>query len=298
MIGNNAGAKLTTGDRNVLIGNEAGNHSTDGTTTGYDQVVIGYLADGGSTTRQCVAIGRNANNSQNFNVAVGANTTAAGSGQNVAIGYSANAQGTDTVALGSSTTATGSNSITLGPNNTNGSAGRLIIGSSNTTDLRCADTTITALSDQRDKVEINDLTIGLDFVNDITPKYFRRNDRSRYYTATYTEEQIQDDPSLTQSWNFDSAAHVAAGEKNDRYEFGWIAQDVETALPSGYADSARLTFSEDIGDTRFSYDVQRFTAGDMLPILWKAVQELSTKYDNLDSDHTALKARVAALESN
>lgn len=298
LIGNDAGSRLTTGDNNVFLGRQAGQHSTNGASTGYQQVVIGFGANGGGTTRDVVAIGKSASVQQNFNVGIGANVLSAGSGQNVAVGYSANAQGTDTIALGSSTTATGNNAVTLGPNNSNGSSGRLIIGSSNTTDLRCADTTITALSDQRDKVEINDLTIGLDFVNNVTPKYFRRNDRARYYTSTYTEEQILDDPSLTQSWNFDSDAHVAAGEKNARYEFGWIAQDVETALPSGYADSSRLTFVEDIGDTRFSYDVQRFTAGDMLPILWKAVQELNTKYDNLDSDHTALKARVAALESN
>jgi len=297
-IGNDAGSRLTTGDDNILIGRNAGADATNGANTGYQQVVIGYNAKGGGQPYRTVAIGASAQAIQNLNVAVGYNALSAGSGQNVAVGASSNAQGTDTIALGSSTTATANNAVTLGPNVTNGSAGRLVIGSSNTTDLRCQDTTITSLSDKRDKVEINDLTIGLNFVNDVTPKYFRRNDRARYYTPTYTQAELDADPSLTQSWNFDSDAHVAAGEKNERYEFGWIAQDVETALPSGYADSARLTFEEDIGDTRFSYDVQRFTAGDMLPILWKAVQELSTKYDNLDSDHTALKARVAALESN
>jgi len=297
-IGNAAGSRLTTGDDNVLLGRNAAADGTNGVNTGYQQVVIGYNAKGGGTTYRTIAIGASAQSIQNLNIAIGYNALAAGSGQNVAVGSQANAQGTDTIALGSSTTATQNNAVTLGPNNTNNSAGRLIIGSSNTTDLRCQDTTITSLSDKRDKVEINNLTIGLNFVNDVTPKYFRRNDRARYYTPTYTQAELEADESLTQSWNFDSDAHVAAGEKNERYEFGWIAQDVETALPSGYADSARLTFEEDIGDTRFSYDVQRFTAGDMLPILWKAVQELSTKYDQLDSDYTALQARVAALESN
>ena len=46
------------------------------------------------------------------------------------------------------------------------------MGNSNVTELRCADTTISSLSDARDKTDIIDLPWGLDFVDSLRPVQF------------------------------------------------------------------------------------------------------------------------------
>ena len=71
-------------------------------------------------------------------------------------------------------------------------------------------------------------------------------------------------------------------------EFGFVAQDVAAQLPNTYSD-ARLSFIET--DDVQGFEVQQFTMGDMTPILWKALREMSDKYD-------ALLARASALEEN
>ena len=65
-------------------------------------------------------------------------------------------------------------------------------------------------------------------------------------------------------------------------------------LPDQYSD-ARVSFTE--ADDLRGFEVQRFTMGDMTPILWKALRELSDKHDQLQSDYDALLARVVALEN-
>ena len=125
-----------------------------------------------------VAMGHRANASTN-GTAIGAFATSTNSGATT-LGYNARATYANSTALGNQAQATFSN--------------RFVLGNSSINDLRCQDTSISTVSDRRDKTDIADLTLGLDFVNSITPKSYRKNNRGQYYTEVYTDEQLRADP--------------------------------------------------------------------------------------------------------
>ena len=257
----------------IAIGawSDAGNYST-AVGSGFSSNVRCYAAYTGS------AFGYKAVASGNYQLAIGAYSAATNNNAN-AVGYSAVANGSNANAFG---------------NYASAYANQFVLGNTSINNLKCQDTSITAVSDIRDKTDITALTLGLDFVNAIEPKAFHKNNRSQYYTAAYDEPALDEDESLEQSYTFDQEAYEAGTHKFEKREFGFIAQDIAAQLPAEYSD-ARLTYSET--EDRFGFEVQRFTMGDMTPILWKALRELSDKHDQLQSDYDALLARVVALEN-
>ena len=73
------------------------------------------------------------------------------------------------------TTTTGSNNTGIGKNAWSSSAtasNEVTLGDGNITSLRCADTSISSLSDRRDKKNITDLSEGIDFINKLRPVKF------------------------------------------------------------------------------------------------------------------------------
>ena len=75
---------------------------------------------------------------------------------------------------------TGYNNLVLGYNSdvpTPTTLNTVVLGNSSITDLRCQDTTITAVSDARDKTDIQDIPVGLNFINEIRPVNFEWNMR-------------------------------------------------------------------------------------------------------------------------
>ncbi len=108
-------------------------------------------------------------------------------------------------------------------------------------------------SDQRDKTEIVDLPIGLDFINAVRPVRFKW---------------------ATRDGNI----------KDGRVDAGFIAQDFKSLQENENATFMDLTYE---GNS------ERLEAkqGNLLPVLVKAIQELSAK-------NTALEARIAALEGS
>jgi len=286
----------------TFVGSDMGLASLSGSGTGVRTTFVGhdiYLAGSHSSTDDCsenTAVGSDIEirDNANGNVCMGHGVRIWDDGKrSVAIGFQAAVGesggdgGEDNVAIGADAFIDDfrDNSMALGHDANATVSNQIVLGNSSITDLRCQDTSITAVSDERDKIDIEDLTIGLDFVNEVTPKSFYKNNRGQYFDPTSRE--------------FDKAAYEAGEKKNERLEFGWVAQHVEAALSetSGY-ENARLTFNEiekwkkEEGEeeSAVKMDVQRFTPGDMVPILWKAVQELSAKNDELE-------ARIAALES-
>jgi hypothetical protein len=176
-------------------------------TTGDDNTGIGNGALQSTTGNNNVGIGRNAGY---------LNTTG---GNNVFIGLGAEG-----------TLPTASNEITLG-NNAH-------------TILRCAVTTITALSDARDKKDIQELPVGLDFVNTLKPVTFVWNDRDE-------------------------------SGKHEVKDFGFIAQDLKKAQEDvDLADTLKLVYESNPEKLEASY-------GKLIPILIKAIQDLSKEVDAL-----------------
>ena len=129
---------------------------------------------------------------------------------------------------------------------------QVTLGDSNITHLRCARSTITTISDSRDKTDIVDSTYGIDFINNITP---------RQYTWNTREGSTRD------------------GTKN----IGFIAQELQSAMNEGDNEIVDLVY--DANPSKLEIN-----PGNLIPILVKAVKELSAA-------NTALEARVAALEN-
>lgn len=71
----------------------------------------------------------------------------------------------------------GSNSNPIDQYTSNNS---ITLGDSNVTKLRCAVSAITTYSDRRDKADIEPVSCGLDFINDITPVKFKWDKREWY----------------------------------------------------------------------------------------------------------------------
>jgi hypothetical protein len=276
-----------------------------------NQVTIGKGASTGNYVNGGVSIGAYSVCNGVSSVAVGTgystsyHTSAYGSGQafgayayaqsnGTAVGYQAYQTGSNATAVGIQASASGTNATAIGNGANANASNKFVLGNSSITDLRCQDTSISAVSDRRDKTNIEALAVGLDFVNAIEPKAFYKNNRNDYYVGQYTREQLNEDLDLVQTYTFDQEAYEAATHKFDKREFGFIAQDVAEQLPEQYSD-ARVSFPEI--DDLHGFEVQRFTMGDMTPILWKALRELSDKHDQLQSDYDALLARVVALEN-
>ena len=156
--------------------------------------------------------------------------------------------------MGGATNLTGSNNTCIGHDAIPSSASvsnEITLGDSNVATLRCQVTSITALSDQRDKTAIEDLDLGLNFVNAMKPRKF--------------------------TWNRRDGKWV--GKK----EIGFIAQELhELEMDFSSTERTRLVNYE---------NPSRLEAQPMntYPILVKAIQELSAKVDSLQAEVTKLK---------
>ena len=255
-VGKSAGADITTGGYNTLVGSYAGQKLT----VGESNVAIGGAALNDETgADDSVAIGRYAL----LNQAV---TT--GDADNVGVGVSAGqgiTTGTKNTVLGANagTTAsmTGDNNTIIGDTaqaSANTISNEFTLGNSSIATLRCQQTSITSLSDQRDKTSIEDLPYGLDFVDSLQPKKFVWDNRAE----TRTEED--------ENGNQVEVEYFSANK--GKKDVGFIAQDLQTV------DDDWLNLVYDANPEKLEA-----TYGKLIPVLVKAIKEL--------------KARVEALES-
>jgi hypothetical protein len=190
----------------VFIGTETANSLNDSS----GSVFVGYRAGKFITSSQNnTLIGKEAG----LNLTAGTNNTA--------IGYNALPAAANT-----------SNSITL--------------GNSSITTLRCAVTSITSLSDARDKKDVAPIDLGLDFVKELNPVKFVWDDRN--------EEG-----------------------KHDIADSGFIAQDLKE-LEDKYesADILKLVYDENPEKLEASY-------GRLIPVLVQAIKDLAAKVETLEN---------------
>jgi len=256
-VGKNALGANTTGSRNIAIGSPA----LSSNTYGDDNVAIGWNALLDNTTSSGnVAVGRDAlrfNSSGVGNSAFGylaltANTTGV---NNTAVGYESGDKvttGIQNTILGTGAASSGTNDLTTGSNNTiigyNAASStatisnEITLGNSSIATLRCQVTTITALSDMRDKTNISDLPAGLTFVNALRPVGF--------------------------DWN------MRDGGKINEYDTGFIAQELQAAQASTGVNIPGLVYANNPDRLEAGY-------GKLLPVLVKAIQELSAEIELL-----------------
>ena len=125
-------------------------------------------------------------------------------------------------------------------------------------------------SDERMKRNIQDDTLGLSFVNDLT-------------TKTFQWKPSEEFPEEWENYTLDDDGNKVYPEMHERVMHGMIAQEVKTALDTAGVDTF-TGWSED------KKGVQSLGIASFVIPLIKAVQELSSENDSL-------KARVEALES-
>ena len=262
---------LNGGNRNTAVGYEAGSNIT----TGSFNSSLGYYAGGNQTTGDYnVSLGYNAAPNQstasNNNTCVGSFSGYSMGGNaddNVFVGYlttanSSNADGQ--VCIGNNITSIGSYNITLGQN----SSGRVY-------NNYASNATWTRTSDERIKKDIQTNTdCGLDFINDLR-------------TVTYKWKAPSEHPEDFVSYNADQTE-----AKHTEKMYGFIAQEVKAAMDAhSITDFSGWNVVEGNGDQQgVSYEMF------VMPLV-KAVQELSAKVTTLETENTAIKARLDALEA-
>ena len=253
-VGHDAGLSNTSGQFNTLLGALAGK-LLDATTA---NTAIGYSAlagsNGGSGENTAVGALCSANlTTGSYNVANGTYALSANltGNNNVSIGHrSLDAHlGSNCVAVGKdagTNQTTSDNTISIGYNaqpSTITVDNEITLGDANITALRCNVTTIASLSDRRDKSNIEDLPVGLDFINALNPVKFDWSRRD--------------------------------GSMEGAKDIGFIAQDLDSVQDEyNIADYANLVLKENPDKLEASY-------GKLVPVLVKAVQELSSEVARL-----------------
>lgn len=134
---------------------------------------------------------------------------------------------------------------------------QITLGDSNVTALRCNDTTIASLSDQRDKENVSNSVYGLDFINSLRPVQYTWNRRTLF--------------------TGDSTSVL-----NGKTRVGFLAQELQSAMPNN---------ENDILDLVYDVNPERLEAkyGNLIPILTKAIQELSYQNQSLIDRITLLE---------
>ena len=249
---------------NVIIGHQSGlsldNDSVD------NNVIIGHQAVGGNSgARNCsenVFIGKNSGGGAwagtgRFNVAIGMNTFLGaidGAENNVVIGHGANISavgGDGQIAIGQGVTCIADNTITVGIGSNTASLG-----------LDGSDTSwASASSDKRLKENIELSLAGLDVINDLRP-------------VTYNWKKAKDvQKDLPQ---YKDSNEPVLGTKYGERLHGFIAQEVKEVIDNHdeLKDGFKMWKLKDDG-------TQTVADGNLIPILVKAVQELSTEINNL-----------------
>jgi len=240
-------------------------------TASYNNTAIGYYAGGNvgaqGNGEDNTLIGMQCGNgyyqgaSRNTSVGASSMTTLTTSSDNTGIGYTtlSSNTGSQNVAIGSYTAfnkTTGNNTITIGYQahpSTNTVSNQITLGNSSISSLRCQVTSISGLSDARDKSDVENLSVGLDFINTLRPVKF---------TWDLRPEKDKDGNDII-------------SDKNGELDMGFIAQDLVSAEDStGLADYLKLTL-------RDNPEKLEATAGRLIPILVKAIQELSTEIEIL-----------------
>jgi hypothetical protein len=251
----------TTGSENTALGYQ----SLFSNTTGYYNTANGLQTLYNNTTGHSnTANGMNAlyyNTTGYYNTANGmdalySNTTGS---LNTATGYQSlysNTTGFYNTALGYSSgtgITTGSNLTCIGNNAepTSGTAANQItLGDNQVTSLRCNVQTITSLSDARDKKNIKDLSLGINFIMKLKPRIYNWDKREWYEDNKSDGSKMKEEPTA-----------------------GFIAQELDAAQITSNAEWLNLVLKD-------NPEKWEATPGNLFPVLVKAVQELKTEKDS------------------
>ena len=269
-VGKGAGYSVTSGSWNIGLGNQAMGGSA---VTGADNIAIGAFHDGDVEGPLYALTSGN----KNIAFGTGALRSVTTGSENIAIGYKAGyfttalTTGFGNICIGSAartSSAGATNQIVLGYTGVGQGDNYVSIGIGGTSYIYNkfdTNATWTKASDERIKANIQDLPIGLDFINELKVKSYNWKPSNEIPTDIigYSEENTQDTEAVM---------------------YGMIAQDVKAAMDKlGYEHFGGWNVREADGLQGLSNEMF------VLPLI-NAVKELSAQ--NAD-----LLARIEALES-
>jgi trimeric autotransporter adhesin len=268
-IGNQSLYLNTSGYENAAIGSSALRSNT----TGYQNTALGYSSlftnTGGNQNTAIGYYSMLTNSTGSFNTAIGFNSlrTNTNSSYNVAVGFNAltnSTTGTQNTAIGGyagSSVSTGSNLTLIGYNalpSIANATNEITLGNNQITTLRCNVQTITSLSDARDKKNIKELSLGLNFLMKVKPREFNWDRREWYENGISDESKMSRRPTA-----------------------GFIAQEFDSLQTTEHAEWLNLVLKDNPEKWEATY-------GNLLPIIVKAVQDLKKEKDELQNKYEKL----------
>jgi hypothetical protein len=241
-VGYNSSPDNTTGSNNSAFG---GNSSFTNK-TGSDNCTFGYrsLFSSGTATSRNSAFGSNALN-------------ASSGSANTAVGYNAlnsNSSYVNSTGLGANSAVTASNQVQA--------------GDSATTLYYYA---IQSRSDIRDKADIKDTNLGLQFIKELRPVDFKWDMREDYKPSFDKDT----DPEI---YKLSNITHDGSKKRN-RYHHGLIAQEVKEVLDRNGIDFGGFQDHKISGGD----DVLSIGYTELIAPMIKAIQQLSAKVDSLEA---------------
>ena len=261
----------------------------------------GSLALGSSAianSSHAIAIGTSSNGLGSQVIAIGKNARASG-GDNVAIGSTANASAYYAVAIGKDAVSAhstisigyraGANSTTytncshIGSSSDTTSSNQVQLGGSTTTTYAYG--AVQDRSDARDKTDIQDCTLGLDFINALRPVKYKWDYREDYFRDIAPQrEDFEDEESYIQALEqarvdfFENPVKDGSKTRN-REHHGLIAQEFKQVLDNLGIDHAAYQ-DHSVND---GMDVKSIGYAELIPNLIKAIQDISAKVESLEN---------------
>ncbi len=276
--GFNALYKNLSGNHNVALGYQAMYKNTGGS----DNIANGYMALFSNTTgHKNIAFGHQAlteSTTGYYNIAHGYRALWQNKSgiHNIASGYQSllnNTTGGRNIGIGKSAGSdlyTGDNNVFIGSMSAPASSNQshsITLGDTYIASLRCAVNTISSLSDERDKTNIVDSTLGLDYINQLRPVEFEWDYRQEHYVDG------------------------EAPSKNGTKEVGFIAQELKAVQDEANAEHLKTYqhYPAEVGEDgkplegAMGIDVMEADYGKLLPVAIQAIKELSAKVAELEA---------------
>ena len=289
------GALVTTNFNNTAVGNRAGNSNSGGNS---------------NTAIGSYALQQNISNSNNTAIGTGSLEKTKGD-NNTAVGASAlfnNIGGQNNVSIGvnsslsagsvSNNTSIGTNSLfgnTLWSNCTAlgydaGVSGSNEVQLGNSATTPYAYQALNNRSDLRDKTEVRDTVLGLDFINELRPVDYKWDMREDYRSEMpspleldATEEEKDAHKILMDEWlesvKIENLTHDGTHTRN-RYHHGLIAQEVQDVIEASGVDFGGFQDHKVNGGS----DVLSLGYSELIAPMIKAIQELTARINVLENN--------------